>query len=164
MSSSVYRVGHELMIIVLSNLNRFTHFYWKTTRWICSKLVIKNHTTSLYKCCHTALWNISVRSNAEPCIGVFFVRRKVVKCYRIPTTYTKPYWKRTGKCFGTVGRPSLNHQCPVLRWTCLWMIMLLLINVQTISRIYILVISNPGLTHYVINLPIQRLHGWLPIS
>jgi len=29
-------------------------------------------------------------SNTEPYIGVFFVRRKNVKFYHIPTTYTKP--------------------------------------------------------------------------
>jgi len=30
-------------------------------------------------------------SNTEPYIGDFFVRRKNVKFYHIPTTYTKPY-------------------------------------------------------------------------
>ena len=32
-------------------------------------------------------------SNTEPYIGVFFVRRKNMKFYHIPTTYTKPCWK-----------------------------------------------------------------------
>jgi len=49
------------MAITLSNLNRCSiFFHWKIPWQICSKVVIKNPTTSCI-CCHTTLWNINVR-------------------------------------------------------------------------------------------------------
>jgi len=53
--------GHKLVVIILSNLNRFTIlFHWKIPWQICSKLVFFNPTTVCI-CCHTTLWNINAR-------------------------------------------------------------------------------------------------------
>jgi len=53
--------GHKLMVIILSNQNRFTKFlHWKILWQICSKVVVKSPTIPC-TCCHTTLWNINVR-------------------------------------------------------------------------------------------------------
>ena len=54
------RVGQKryrklMATIILSNLNRFSQFFYRKVLWyICSKLVIKNPTTPCI-CCHTTL-------------------------------------------------------------------------------------------------------------
>jgi len=59
---SIKRRQHT-QVLSLSNLNRFSFFHCSIPWWICSKMIIKNPTTSS-SCCHTTLWKISVRKQA----------------------------------------------------------------------------------------------------